>query len=397
MIRSVAFLVAMAFVSIALAEEASTKKVEWKKPDAPTMPDSGTPKEKIRAIIKLHDDQFAAYSKARSAAKNREDEEELRKEMPDREKFVNLVFQVVSENPKEDEAVDALVWVIRHGREPIGPKSSDLASAKALALVKKDFLNHEKVASICRSIQHVELNANAEAICREVLAKHADPATRGWAAYALSGMLRQNAEIARTIKKSNDRARANFGKAFGEQLVAKVTENGAPDAMVKEGEGLLEQVIATKEFADAKVPNHDDFTLGELASAKLFRLRNLVPGKQFPELSGTDLRGETLKLSDYRGKVVVVSFWGTWCRPCMLQVPEEKKLVEEFEGRPFVLLGVNCDGDIEKSKKVVARDGINWRSIFDSAPAKRNSAPPLNRFLSHGIHHRSQRSHRRPL
>jgi len=79
-----------------------------------------------------------------------------------------------------------------------------------------------------------------------------------------------------------------------------------------------------------------------------------------------------MKLSDYRGKVVVVSFWATWCIPCMEQVPHEKALVERMKGRPFVLIGVNGDNDREKAKAVSAREGVNWRSFWPGG-AKRGT------------------------
>ena len=60
----------------------------------------------------------------------------------------------------------------------------------------------------------------------------------------------------------------------------------------------------------------------------------------------------------------MVSFWATWCGPCMELVPHEKALVERMKGRPFVLIGVNGDNDREKAKTVSAKEGINWRSFW---------------------------------
>ena len=61
---------------------------------------------------------------------------------------------------------------------------------------------------------------------------------------------------------------------------------------------------------------------------------------------------------------MVLSFWATWCAPCMALVADEKALVERMKGRPFVLLGVNGDEDREKAKEVAAKVGINWRSFW---------------------------------
>ena len=69
-------------------------------------------------------------------------------------------------------------------------------------------------------------------------------------------------------------------------------------------------------------------TLGQEAEARLDELLNLAVGKPAPEIEGVDLDGKPSKLSDYRGKVVVLVFWGSWCGPCMEQVPHERDLAE---------------------------------------------------------------------
>ncbi len=54
-----------------------------------------------------------------------------------------------------------------------------------------------------------------------------------------------------------------------------------------------------------------------------------------------DLEGRTHRLADYRGKVVLVNFWATWCAPCREEMPSLERLRRSLEGRPFVVLAVN--------------------------------------------------------
>jgi thiol-disulfide isomerase/thioredoxin len=87
-------------------------------------------------------------------------------------------------------------------------------------------------------------------------------------------------------------------------------------------------------------------------------------------LEGADADGKPLKLSDYRGKVVVVSFWATSCKGCVEMIPHEKELVKRMQGRPFVLLGVNNDDTPQDLKGFVEKEHINWPNIYDG-----NSGP----------------------
>lgn len=60
-----------------------------------------------------------------------------------------------------------------------------------------------------------------------------------------------------------------------------------------------------------------------------------------PNVVGTDPDGNTIRLEDFRGKVVFLNFWATWCIPCRLEMPAMERLYREFKGRGFVVLAVN--------------------------------------------------------
>jgi thiol-disulfide isomerase/thioredoxin len=73
-------------------------------------------------------------------------------------------------------------------------------------------------------------------------------------------------------------------------------------------------------------------------------------GGPTPPLALSDINGKPLKLEDYRGKVVMVQFWATWCPPCRKEMPSMMRLQAKLAGKPFIILAVNM-GETEKEVK----------------------------------------------
>lgn len=76
-------------------------------------------------------------------------------------------------------------------------------------------------------------------------------------------------------------------------------------------------------------------------------LAALNPRPLAPDFSLPDLDGKTRKLSDYRGKVVLVNFWASWCPPCRHEMPSMEKLYLELKGKPFQVLACDQQEDFD--------------------------------------------------
>jgi thiol-disulfide isomerase/thioredoxin len=80
--------------------------------------------------------------------------------------------------------------------------------------------------------------------------------------------------------------------------------------------------------------------------------------------------------------LVVLVFWGSWCGPCMAQVPHERELVERLKGQPFVLLGVDCEPDKNTARKTMAGERMTWPNWYDGAPG---TGPIAERYHVRGF------------
>jgi endonuclease YncB( thermonuclease family)/thiol-disulfide isomerase/thioredoxin len=117
----------------------------------------------------------------------------------------------------------------------------------------------------------------------------------------------------------------------------------------------------TTEFSKVEL---GDTTLGKAAEPLLFERKFLVVGKVAPEIVGKDIDGKPLKLSDFRGKVVILDFWADWCPYCAQMYPHERVMLQKFAGKPFAILGVNRDTR-ERYQQVLAQRKVTWPSFYD--------------------------------
>ncbi|MCB0281545.1 MAG: TlpA family protein disulfide reductase [Calditrichae bacterium] len=100
-----------------------------------------------------------------------------------------------------------------------------------------------------------------------------------------------------------------------------------------------------------------------------------LTGKQAPLFKGTDLDGKEINLTDYRGKIVLLDFWASWCGPCQQELPFLVDLYSDHQNDDFVVLAVNIDNEKENMMRFLKKKYATrvFPVIFDSEKA----IPPL--------------------
>lgn len=132
---------------------------------------------------------------------------------------------------------------------------------------------------------------------------------------------------------------------------------------------LLGSALQSAAFAQSADIPEDWFYDGSKRPSELKSLE----GKAAPELDAAAWIGDAVKLSDLRGKVVVVDFWATWCGPCMAAIPENVEMVEELKGKPFAFVGVHdSQNGWSQASKVVKDNKINYPVAKDSGSSAKS-------------------------
>jgi len=102
------------------------------------------------------------------------------------------------------------------------------------------------------------------------------------------------------------------------------------------------------------------------ASAHPAQTSSQAQGRKLaPDFTLQDATGQSVKLSDYRGKVVLLNFWATWCGPCQLEIPWFENFEQEYKSKGFEVVGVSMDEDGWKAvKPFIAEHKMNYRVLL---------------------------------
>ena len=92
-------------------------------------------------------------------------------------------------------------------------------------------------------------------------------------------------------------------------------------------------------------------------------------GRLAPDFTLIDLEGNRVTLSDFRGKVVFINFWATWCPPCRAEMPEIEAVYQEYKNQDVVVIGVDIRENESEVRQCVEEDDFSWIFVLDTTGA----------------------------
>lgn len=334
-----AFLVLFGMVLPLFAQDTTGKKPQTKPATPIKTADSDVEKSEGQKKLdslrnefkKLQDDVIQEYKDAKSP-------EEAQKLIPKiqqnllklpREDFAKKALALSKTTKTSDQgSFDSLVFAM----SMIARGSNKEIMKEAVDLIVKDHSKNPKMASV---LGFIATSPDGASILEKIATKTEDRNIAGLAWYAITENLQQQT---------------------GEVGIKQAEE------LNKRTEMIYEKLA--KDYADVPMANGRG-TIGSTIKAALFELQNLSIGKFAPEVLCLNIDGDKEdKLSNYKGKVVVLDIWATWCGPCKAMIPHEREMNEKLKGKPFAFISISGDETKETLTSFLEKEKMPWVHWF---------------------------------
>ena len=266
------------------------------------------------------------------------------------DELAKFIERVLSQRPPNKEAYDKAVAALNDAADKIiaGKPNEE----QAQLAVQAKIISGQSVEA---------LEALAEKLEKAGLKQAARSATTGILQRRLDEAARPGDDAAKQLGKVIEAVKAHLSEGqFDPQDVGLAMRAGQ----------------LTEQIGNAELAIETHTTLGKiLAASKNVRIAEMgvmmqgvarrlgLVGKQM-KVEGTLLGGKALDWAAYRGKVVLVDFWATWCGPCIREVPNLKKLHEAYHDRGFEIVGLSLDSDRERLEGFIEQAEIPWATVY---------------------------------
>lgn len=286
----------------------------------------------IRSIIDEYENSVRANTQKLIAAATEEEKNKFRSSIPSAGPYATKMMKLVQANLDQPDVVKGVNWLVTGAAGfPEGQE--------ALKMLGTTFADRAGIAEAVKQLEYQGLPA--EPVLRAVIEKNTHRDEKAAALYALGAIHFKNFDAS----ADRDSAAASKTKALE----------------------CFQQLYA--DYEDVTIQG---FKLSDSVAKMFFEMTSLQVGCEAPEIEGKDADGVNFKLSDYRGKYVIVIFWGGWCHACHGTLPLMNQAAEQLKDKNAVVIGVNTDIETE-AKKALADYKVSFRNVLDNTSSGPNT------------------------
>lgn len=286
----------------------------------------------IRVIIDEYENSVRANTQKLIAAATEEEKNQFRASIPSAGPYATKMLKLVQTNLDQPDVVKGVNWLVTGAAGfPEGQE--------ALKMLGTTFADRAGIAEAVKQLEYHGLPA--EPVLKAVIEKNTHRDEKAAALYALGAIHFKNFDA------SADRVSAAASKSKALECFQQL-------------------------YADYEDVTIQGFKLSDTVAKMFFEMTSLQVGCEAPEIEGKDADGVSFKLSEYRGKYVIVIFWGGWCHACHGTLPLMNQAAEQLKDKNAVVIGVNTDIETE-AKKALADYKVSFRNVLDNTSSGPNT------------------------
>lgn len=295
-------------------------------------------KQQLEELMKQYRADMTALTKEMAKAEPEERKGLMAKRTELMQSVGDKALEITKSNLKDPDALDALLVAMSPNNKAETKKAAD-------ELLLSDFVDNENLFKL---LGQIGSGPGGDTTLNKILEKTSNKNLKAAIRFTRLEQEIENTDYPRGGKPMEPKQmEEKFSNAL-KQIAELVNESG--DAKVMAGRG--------------------ETTITKAAEKLVYFVNNLTIGKTAPDVECETLDGGKAKLSDFRGQVVVLDIWATWCGPCRAMIPHEREMVEARKDKKFKLISVSADAEKKTLTDFLEKEEMPWVHWWDGQRGK---------------------------